>query len=157
MRFAVVLAAACAALVLPGSALARECGIPDSNPLWVDFAGHDAPLPQKPGLTLAFTSGTESSRRSARRGAATVFFDLNFNNRVGTPTMPADPATIADRADRLFDFAVSVTGCTTPWIALNELFGAQTPTPWTATNAQYRANVLALAAGGSRSAARGRP
>ena len=38
MRFAVVLAAACAALVLPGSALARECGIPDANPLWVDFA-----------------------------------------------------------------------------------------------------------------------
>ena len=41
--------------------------------------------------------------------------------------MPADPATIADRADRLFDFAVMVTGCQTPWIALNELFGAQTP------------------------------
>ena len=29
-------------------------------------------------------------------------------------------------------------------IAENELFGAQTPTPWSATNAQYRANVLAL-------------
>ena len=58
--------------------------------------------------------------------------------------MPTDPATIVDRADRLFDFAVTVTGCTTPWIALNELFGAQTPTPWTATTAQYRANTLAL-------------
>ena len=29
-------------------------------------------------------------------------------------------------------------------IALNELFGAQTPTPWTPTTAQYRANVLAF-------------
>ena len=133
-----------AALVLPGSALARECGIPDSNPLWVDFAGHDAPLPQKPGLTLAFTSGTVKPAEARRNGAATVFFDLNFNNRVGTPTVPADPALIEARADRLFDFAVSVTGCATPWIALNELFGAQTPTPWTATTAQYRANTLAL-------------
>ena len=144
MRSAVVLAAACAALVLPGSALARECGIPDSDPLWVDFAGHDAPLPQKPGLTLAFTSGTVKPAEARANGAATVFFDLNFNNRVGTPTVPTDPATIADRADRLFDFAVMVTGCATPWIALNELFGAQTPTPWTATTAQYRANTLAL-------------
>ena len=29
-------------------------------------------------------------------------------------------------------------------IAENELFGAQTPTPWSTTNAQYRANVLLL-------------
>jgi hypothetical protein len=110
----------------------------------VDFAGHDAPLPQKPGLTLAFTSGTVKPAQARANGAATVFFDLNFNNRVGTPTVPADPALIEERADRLFDFAVTVTGCQTPWIALNELFGAQTPTPWTATTAQYRANTLAL-------------
>ena len=51
MRRAVAIAALLA-LLAPGSALARECGIPDSNPLWIDFAGHDAPLPQKPGLTL---------------------------------------------------------------------------------------------------------
>ena len=143
MRRAVLIAAVLA-LIAPGSALARECGIPDSNPLWVDFAGHDAPLPQKPGLTLAFTSGTVKPAEARQNGAATVFFDLNFNNRVGTPTVPADPALIQERADRLYDFAVSVTGCQTPWIALNELFGAQTPTPWTTTTAQYRANTLAL-------------
>jgi hypothetical protein len=101
-------------------------------------------LPQKPGLTLAFTSGTDKPAQARKNGAATVFFDLNFNNRVGTPTQPADPALIESRADRLFDFAVSVSGCQTPWIALNELFGAQTPTPWTTTTAQYRANTLAL-------------
>jgi hypothetical protein len=143
VRAAVALVAL-AALVLPGGALARECGIPDSNPLWIDFAGHDAPLPQKPGLTLAFTSGTVKPAEARAAGAATVFFDLNFNNRVGTPTLPADPALIENRADRLFDFAVTVSGCSTPWIALNELFGAQTPTPWTTTTAQYRANTLAL-------------
>ncbi len=139
-----MLAAICAALVLPGSALARECGIPDANPLWVDYAAHDSPVPHKPGLTLAFASGTVKPAEARAAGAATVFFDLNFNNRVGTPTVPTDPATISDRADRLFDFAVSVTGCATPWVALNELFGAQTPTPWTTTTAQYRANTLAL-------------
>ena len=143
MRLAVAVAAL-AALVLPGNALARECGIPDSNPLWIDFAGHDAPLPQKPGLTLAFTSGTVKPAEARRNGAATVFFDLNFNNRVGTPTVPNDPATMVDRANRLFDFAVTVSGCQTPWIALNELFGAQTPTPWTTTTAQYRENTLLL-------------
>jgi len=136
--------AALLTLIAPGSALARECGIPDSNHLWVDFAGHDAPMPQKPGLTLAFTSGTVKPAEARSNGAATVFFDLNFNNRVGTPTVPADPALIRERADRLFDFAVTVSGCATPWIALNELFGAQTPTPWTTTTAQYRANTLAL-------------
>ena len=43
-----------------------------------------------------------------------------------------------------FVFAQQVTGCATPLIAENELFGAQTQTPWSPTNAQYRSNVLAL-------------
>jgi hypothetical protein len=119
-----------------------ECGVPDSRPLWVDYAGHDAPVPQKPGLVLAYSSGTEKPAAARAAGAATIFFDLNFNNRVGTPTAPRDPATMIERADRAFEYAVTITGCTTPWIAENELFGAQTPTPWTATTAQYRANVL---------------
>jgi hypothetical protein len=71
-------------------------------------------------------------------------FDLNLNNRVGTTLAPADPATIPAKAKRLFDFAVTVTGCDHPLIAENELFGAQTPTPWSVTNAQDRANVLLL-------------
>ena len=143
MRLAVAIAAV-TALLLPGTALARECGIPDANPLWVDYAGHDSPIPHKPGLTLAFSSGTEKPAAARAAGSATVLFDLNFNRRVGTPSVPTDPATMVDRADRLYDFAVSVTGCQTPWIAMNELFGAQTPTPWTTTTAQYRANTLAL-------------
>jgi hypothetical protein len=49
---------------------------------------------------------------------------------------------------------VQSTGCATPLIAENELFGANLVTPWSTTNAQYRANVLlylrTLAARGAR-------
>ena len=144
MRVAVALVA-CAALVLPGTALARECGIPDANPLWVDFAGHDAPLPQKPGLTLAYTSGHGEAGRSAgeRRRHRLLRPQLQqprrHADRAGRPSTIDDarrpPLRLRRHRDRL---------CQTPWIALNELFGAQTPTPWTATTAQYRANTLAL-------------
>jgi hypothetical protein len=120
------------------------CGLPATHPLWIDYAGHDAPIVPKPGMILAVSSGTVVPAQMRAAGAATIFFDLHLNDRVGTTVAPADPATIADKAKRLFDFAVQVTGCATPLIAENELFGAQTQTPWSATNAQYRANVLAL-------------
>jgi hypothetical protein len=136
-----------AALALGGHAapaLAAPCGVPSSHPYWVDYGGHDAPLPARRGMILAVSSGTETPAKMRAAGAATIFFDLNFNKRVGTPSAPADPATIPDKAKRLFDFAVQVTGCPTPLIAENELFGAQTPTPWSPTTAQYRGNVLTL-------------
>jgi hypothetical protein len=136
-------------LSCPGPALARECGIPDSSPLWVDFAGHDAPLPQKPGLTLAFTSGTAKPAEARAAGAATVFFDLNFNNRVGTPTVPPTRRRSANgrpalRLRRLGD------GLPDAVDRAERALRAQTPTPWTATTAQYRAQYA-----GTRSAARG--
>ena len=120
------------------------CGLPAKGPLWIDYAGHDAPITPKPGLVLAVSSGTAVPAAMRAAGAATIFFDLHLNDRVGTPSAPADPGTIADKAKREFDFAVQVTGCATPLIAENELFGAQTVTPWSTTNAQYRANVLLL-------------
>jgi hypothetical protein len=121
-----------------------NCGLPPKAPMWVDYAGHDAPITPKPGLVLAVSSGTVVPAAMRAAGAATIFFDLHLNDRVGTPSAPADPSTIAAKAKREFDFAVQVTGCATPLIAENELFGAQTVTPWSATNAQYRANVLLL-------------
>jgi len=143
-----------AALAGAPSALADACGIPDAGPVWVDFAGHSAPIEAKPGLVLAVASGTEIPSKMREAGAATVMYDLNFNKRVGTTSNPADPSTIEAKAKSLFDYAVSVTGCQTPMIAENELFGAQTPTPWSPTNAQYRDNVLrfleALSALGAR-------
>jgi hypothetical protein len=121
-----------------------NCGLPTSAPMWVDYAGHDAPITPKPGMVLAMSSGTVLPAAMRAAGAATIFFDLHLNDRVGTTSKPADPSTIADKAKREFDFAVEITGCATPLIAENELFGAQTVTPWSATNAQYRANVLLL-------------
>lgn len=143
-----VLALALAALVL-GAQLGRadgvaSCGLPAKGPMWVDYAGHDAPITPRPGMVLAVSSGTVVPAAMRAAGAATIFFDLHLNDRVGTPSAPADPATIPVKAKREFDFAVQVTGCATPLIAENELFGAQTVTPWSATNAQYRANVLLL-------------
>ena len=124
------------------AAVADTCGVPSQTPVWVDFGGHDAPIPAKPGITIAVASGTDVPAQFREAGAATVLFDLNFNKRVGTTSNPADPSVIDARAKSLFDYAVSVTGCQTPTIAENELAGAQTPTPWTPNNAQYRANVL---------------
>src|SRR4051794_16947613 len=152
MRRPVLLAAAAALAVAGAVAVPRavradgpaNCGVPTKTPLWIDYAGHDAPITPKGGMVLAVSSGTDIPAQMRAAGAATIFFDLNMNKRVGTPSAPADPATIPDKAKREFDFAVQVSGCSTPLIAENELFGAQTVTPWSATNAQYRANVLAL-------------
>jgi hypothetical protein len=141
-----VLAAGAALFAAHGSPRADTavCGLPPGSPLWVDYAGHNAPIVPKPGMVLAVSSGTVIPAQMRAAGAATVFFDLHLNDRVGTTVAPADPASIPEKAQRLFDFAVQVTGCPTPLIAENELFGAQTQTPWSATNAQYRANVLLL-------------
>ena len=135
MKLLLALAVAFAALAGAPSALADACGLPDSGPIWVDFAGHDAPIPAKPGMVLAVASGTDTPQQMRTAGAATVLFDLNFKNRVGTTSNPADPSLLEARAKTFFDYAVSVTGCQTPMIAENELFGAQTPTPWSRTGA----------------------
>lgn len=143
---AVVLAAVAALAVTHGSprADAGECGLPATAPMWVDYAGHNAPITPKPGMVLGVSSGTVVPAAMRAAGAATIFFDLHLNDRVGTTANPADPSTIAGKAQKEFDFAVQITGCAHPLIAENELFGAQTQTPWSTTNAQYRANVLAL-------------
>jgi hypothetical protein len=143
----VLLAAAVAAVAAaPHSAAdgAASCGLPAKGPLWIDYAGHNAPIVPRPGLILAVSSGTVVPAELRASGAATIFFDLHLNDRVGTPSKPVDPATIAAKARAELAFAQQVTGCETPLIAENELFGAQTPTPWTPTTAQYRANVLLL-------------
>ena len=88
------------------------------------------------------TGGPELAAEARRRAPRTVHWDMYLRKRVGTPSDPADPALIERRADALFDYAVSVTGCQTPLIALNELWGASLPTPLTPTADRYRANVL---------------
>ncbi len=130
----------------PASPLPLPCGLPQGQPLWVDYADGQVPfwstIFARPGIVGAASQFIVPPQLRAK-GAQTVYFDLYLNNRVGTPSNPADPSTIQSRADKLFDTAVTSSGCDHPLIAENELFGAQLPTPWTPTTAQYRANVLA--------------
>jgi hypothetical protein len=137
-----LLVAVVVALAFPGSAWAGPCGIPDATTTWIDYSAtelHDVFV--KPGVVLGVSTGTYP-QRVRDEGASTIYWDLNLRNRVGVPTAPADPNVIEERANRLFFFASSQTACPTPWIVLNELFGAQLETPWSSNNAQYRANVL---------------
>ena len=130
-------------LALPGSAWAiGQCGLPSQKPLWIDHAS--VALGKtfgRPGVIIAASSGDFPAQMRAA-GAKTVYWDMNLKARVGLPSAPNDPATIVDRANRLFDYAAKQSGCDKPLIALNELFGAHLETPWSPTNTQYRANVL---------------
>ncbi|MBA2384210.1 MAG: hypothetical protein H0V68_06050, partial [Actinobacteria bacterium] len=155
MRYLVTIlltAAAFAAVSEP--ARADACGLPDTKPLWIDYGA-----PQllqvfgRAGVVVA-GSGAEYPTAARAAGAKTVYWDMYLSTRVGTPSAPADRDVLPARAARVFDFAVLSAACPTPVIAMNELFGAATPTPWTPTTARYRANVLEwarlLAARGGR-------
>ena len=160
LAVALALSAALLAVAAPtsrGSAAQNPCGIPDQRLLWIDFGDGSVPfwssIFKHPGLVVA-ASGLTVTPKYREAGVPLVYFDLYLNNRVGTPTKPTDPALLETRADSLFKRAFDSTGCDHPFIALNELFGSSTPTPWTLTTTQYRANVLAfvkaLAARGAR-------
>jgi hypothetical protein len=153
----ILLAFAAAGFAAPDEARAAgQCGLPDHRTMWIDFADGSVPFWEtfaRPGI-IAAAANLIYPPQLRQRGAQTIYWDMYLNNRVGTPSAPRDPATIVDRANRLFDYAVQSTGCATPLIAENELFGANLVTPWSTTNAQYRANVLlylrTLAARGAR-------
>jgi len=136
-----------AALAAPGYAAAGPCGLADSKPLWADFTTPDvAEQFGRPGVVTAVSSGDFPARMRAA-GAKTIYWDMYLRTRVGTPSAPADPALMEERAQRLYEIAVRQSGCGTPPIVLNELFGSQLETPWSASNEQYRANVLTFVRG----------
>ena len=157
-----LLAALVGAVAAPHAARAAQCGLPNSQPLWIDFAPSSDSTPlvavfRQRGVILAGSQPREGPDYLGwlrAGGVRTIYWDMYLNTRVGTPSEPADPALVVERANRLFDHAAQASGCATPLIAENELFGASTTTPWSATNAQYRANVLlylrTLAARGAR-------
>ncbi len=142
-----VLAAGAGPRQISAGTAALPCGLPQGQPLWVDFADGAVPFWStvfaRPGIVAGAANFIVPPQLRAG-GAKTIYFDLNFHNRMGPPSNPVDPASITDRADRLFDTAAQSSACDKPLIALNELFGAQAPAPWTPTTAQYRANVLAF-------------
>ena len=146
-RLLIALAASALGLFLlpaTGSA-ALSCGLPEDAPVWIDFADGSVSFWRerfaRPGVVVA-TGGPELAADARAAGAATVHWDMHLRKRVGTPSEPADASLIDRRADSLFDYAVSVTGCQQPLITLNELWGASLPTPLTPTTDRYRANVL---------------
>ena len=139
----ILLAAVAAAVAAPSASAALSCTLPETKPLWIDFGA--AELEQvfsRPGVIVAGSGEGGYPARMRARGVNTVHWDMYLNRRVGTPSAPASPSVLPERAERLFDFAVRSTTCRTPLIAMNELFGASLTTPWTTTNARYRANVL---------------
>jgi hypothetical protein len=144
-RLLVIVLALCAGFaVAPHRAAADTCGVPDKGTIWVDFADGSVPFWQtfaRPGVIAAAANFIYPPQLRAY-GAKTVYFDLNFRLRVGTPLEPYDPALVINRANRLYSTAALSSGCTQPEIAENELNGASLVTPWTANNAAYRRNVL---------------
>jgi hypothetical protein len=147
----VALAAVFACLFAAGRAasdpvFAGQCGIKSQETVWGEYGWPTLlPILAKPGTLLAASthSGTDYSVKARARGAATYAFNLKLATQVGTPTAPADPSTLEAAAETQYQKAVARTGgCATPLVVENELFGAVTPTPWTASTAQYRANLL---------------
>jgi len=149
LALAAVLAAVGLGVASPKAA-AAPCGLPDAHPLWFDYAeGSVTFRKQIFGRTgvIAATSGPAVSSDLRAGGAQTVYWENKLGSLVGSSTSPADTTTIAAAVDKLFGKAVTATGCQTPYVGLNELNGPGTTTPWTQSNTQYRANVLALLQG----------
>ena len=144
-RLLLILLAACAGFAAaPHGAAADTCGVPEKGTIWVDFADGSVPFWQtfaRPGVIAAAANFIYPPQLRAL-GARTVYFDLNFRLRVGTPLEPYDPGVVINRANRLYSTAAMSSGCTQPVIAENELNGSNLVTPWTANNAAYRRNVL---------------
>ena len=150
----VSLAAVSACLLAAGRAasdpvFAGQCGIRAQQTVWAEYGWPSLlPILARPGTAIAVTTHSPVSgypQAVRRRGAATYAFDLKLKKRVGTPGAPANPSNIAAVASDEYERAVARTaGCATPLMVENELFGAATATPWTASTAQYRANVLAF-------------
>jgi hypothetical protein len=152
-KLALVFVAAVAACLLAAGRAASDpvwagqCGIANQQTVWGEYGWPTLlPILAHHGTLLAVTQtkGSDYAAEARARGAATYNFDLVLKDKVGTPVAPADPTTIQAAAQKKYAIAVNATGgCTTPLIVENELFGAATPTPFTAATAQYRADVLA--------------
>lgn len=148
----VTLAAVAASLVAAGRAAsdpawAGECGIAAQQTVWAEYGWPSLlPILARPGTLLAVTnsSGSPDYLAQARAlGAATYSFDLKLRNKVGTPTVPADPSTLETAAETEYQHAVVHTGnCATPLVVENELFGTNNVTPWSPATAEYRSDVL---------------
>ena len=87
------------------AAVSAACGLPDSKPLWIDYAegsvGFRVAAFGKPGIVAA-TSGVAVPAQLRQAGAQTVYWHMKLGALVGTTTAPADPATITASVEKLF-------------------------------------------------------
>src|SRR5207249_5555220 len=107
-----VVAAAVVALALaggrgaPAQELQANCSLFTKTPLWLDFADGSVPfwnLFARPGVT-ALASNLLYPPKLRAAGAQTAYFDLYLNRRVGTTSAAAEPATIGDRANKVYEY-----------------------------------------------------
>jgi hypothetical protein len=135
-----------AAAAHPSQAAAPAASCVEEQPAWIDYADKWVPFRRlfyRPGLAVALAH-TAPAATARNHGAEVAYWDMSLKDAVGTPGHPADASSIPAVAERLAAAAVKVTGCATPIIALNELYGAHLRAPWSRTNAAYRADVLQL-------------
>ena len=146
MKRLLVVLLGCIALfaAAPGQAQARECGLPNKTPLWIDFADGSVPYWQmfaQPGVIAAAANFIFPPQIRAL-GAKTVYWEMNLRAARRDADEPDGSGVVQDWADRIFYRAVASSACATPWIALNEMWGSNLATPWSPTNTQYRQNVI---------------
>src|SRR5204862_2793531 len=152
LRFAILVVAAAAAVVVAASSSASQAAAPAAScvepaqPAWIDYADKWVPFRRlffRPGLAVALAHTAPAA--DARSGGAQVaYWDMSLKAAVGTPSHPADSSTVTHAVALLAAAAVTVTACDAPIVALNELYGSRLRSPWSRTNARYRANVLEL-------------
>ena len=139
-----------AVLALPVPAALAEAPCPVLNPagpLPIEFSDGSVTFRQavfaRPGITVAST-GVAVAKALRDAGASTAYWEMNLRNLVGTPSAPADPATMDAVAASELQKAHASTACPNPLIALNEMLGADVPGPPSPTAQRYRDAVLAL-------------
>ena len=65
---------------------AGQCGLPATQPVWMEFGQtYLEPVFGKPGVVVGTSTGDWPAHMRSL-GVGTVYFDLNLKNRVGTPT-----------------------------------------------------------------------
>lgn len=124
-----------------------SCGVPDAQPLWVEFSDGSVDFRQqvfgRPGVVAA-TNGVERAAELRALGAQTVYWHMNLKGLVGTPTIPHPEELVVEKANALLERAKASTACDRPMIALNELWGPARATPWPESVLRYRNNILVL-------------
>ena len=152
-----ILALVGAFLAIAPVAQAAQCGLPDAAPWWIDFSDGSVAFRDSvfkhPGV-IAASTGTQAPTSLRAGGAQTVYWYMHLDSIVGSPGAPAPAANIPTAAAQLLASAQASSGCATPIIALNEMAGQDSATPWSAGTTAYRQNLLdlvtALTAGGAR-------